>query len=153
MDNRNAVDKNLQIKSFFYTNRENIILVLLIFFTVLSIIYKVYEINYNKLDILNINDKNKISMTKDNENNYNYVNNGQENNISESPNQNVGAPLFILGEKDGKIALYRGDKSETVQVYDVYVDTLPEYDKNELKAGIMIYDLKELDSLIEDFTS
>lgn len=149
MDNRNAINKTPPLKSFLYAYRENIILILLIFFTVLSIIYKVYEINYNKLVVLNINDKNKVEENK----NFNYINNGQENNISDNSVPIEGIPLFILSEKDGKMTLYNGDKSETVQIYDVYIDTLPAYDKKELEAGIMIYDWKELESLIEDFTS
>ena len=158
MNENRSIHKYAQIKPFFSRNGENIILILLILCAVLSILYKIYEINGNKLALLNINDKNKISVTENDKNVDNYVNNvpadgSRENSVSDSPGQINAKPLFILGEKDGKIALYDSGKNEALQTYDVYISTLPEYDRKALAAGIYIYDLKELDSLIEDFTS
>ena len=123
---------------------------LLILCAFLAALYKIYEINGNKFAALNINDKNKISVTENNENINNYVNNNINNDIL---GQSGRQPLFILGERNGKLALYNGDKSEVRRIYDVYISTLPEYDRQELAAGIAVYDLDELASLIEDLTS
>ncbi len=68
---------------------------------------------------------------------------------SESVKKTVG---YVLGMHDGKIAVFSSDGVLT-RVYDVRVSTLPEYDREQLSAGIHAESLDDLRALIEDYTS
>ena len=73
------------------------------------------------------------------------------NNITASySSQNSG---FVLKEYDGKIAYFRGDSQTPEEVFDVYVNSLPEQDQKRMKDGIRVQTREELNRLIEDFTS
>ena len=61
--------------------------------------------------------------------------------------------VFILGESGGKLAVFSPDKSTVYQTFDVYIDTLPEYDRNLLIDGIKVTSSEELHSLLEDYSS
>ena len=61
--------------------------------------------------------------------------------------------LFILGEDNGKLAVFSPDRETVYETFDVYVNTLPDYDKNLLLDGIKINTSEELYSLLEDYCS
>jgi len=61
--------------------------------------------------------------------------------------------LFILGENNGKIAVLSPDRETVYETFDVYIDTLPDCDKNLLLDGIEITKTEELYSLLEDYCS
>lgn len=64
------------------------------------------------------------------------------------------APLYILGEWDGKLAVFTMPQTDTPsKVYDVYLSSLPAEEQTRLEAGIPVYDEKKLQSLLEDYTS
>ena len=61
--------------------------------------------------------------------------------------------IFILGENNGKLAVLSPDRQTVYETYDVYINTLPDYDKNLLINGIKIKTAEELNSLLEDYSS
>ena len=61
--------------------------------------------------------------------------------------------IFILGEHNGKLAVLSPDGQTVYETFNVYISTLPEYDRNLLFEGIKIKTSEELSSLLEDFNS
>ena len=61
--------------------------------------------------------------------------------------------IFILGEINGKLAILGPDRETVHEIFDVYINTLPEYDRNLLIEGIKITTAEELGSLLEDYSS
>lgn len=61
--------------------------------------------------------------------------------------------IFILGENNGKLAILSPDRQVIYETLDVYINTLPEFDRNLLLDGIKIRTSDELSSLLEDFSS
>jgi len=84
-----------------------------------------------------------------------------DDNSSDSKNINAdkangekkNEAIFILGAYNGKLALLSPDGESIYEIFDVYINTLPDYDKNLLLNGIKITDADELRSLIEDYSS
>ena len=60
--------------------------------------------------------------------------------------------LYVVAEHNGKIGIYDPNRTTVFEVLDVYVDYLPETDKQYLKNGINIYTNDELLSVIADYT-
>lgn len=63
---------------------------------------------------------------------------------------------YIVGEKNGKIILFRKTEEGTPLVWEEYdsdVSALPRADKEELADGIAAESLEEALQIIEDFTS
>ena len=76
-------------------------------------------------------------------------------NVKEGvPADRDGEPvLFIMGEREGKVAVLSPDRRTAYDVLDVYVDTLPPYDAALLRAGIEVRSAAQLYALIEDYSS
>lgn len=60
---------------------------------------------------------------------------------------------YILKEYNGKIATFRSGSKTPIEVFDVYVSTLPKSEINVLKKGLHAKDDQELQELIEAYTS
>ncbi len=60
---------------------------------------------------------------------------------------------YVLGVSNGKISVFAPNETEPLEILDVYVSTLPEYDQLELKSGLKIKDEEELKRRLEDFES
>ena len=60
---------------------------------------------------------------------------------------------YTLSEYKGKIAVFKNQESVPIDIYDVYVATLPQHDRVLLENGIHIETPEELQKLIEDYTS
>ncbi len=60
---------------------------------------------------------------------------------------------YTLSEYKGKIAVFKNQESVPIDIYDVYVTTLPQHDRALLENGIHIETPEELQKLIEDYTS
>ena len=60
---------------------------------------------------------------------------------------------YTLSEYKGKIAVFRNQENIPIDIYDVYVSTLPQHDRTLLEKGIHIETPEELQRLIEDYTS
>ena len=61
--------------------------------------------------------------------------------------------LCILGEWEGKLAVFSPNGISPDEVYDVYISTLPEEEQRKLEEGIAVYDEQTLAGLLEDYTS
>ncbi len=75
---------------------------------------------------------------------------------TESPTQNVISPaerMYVLGEKDGRLAVFAADGTTVVDMLDTYIYSLPFTDREAISAGISVYSVNELISLIQDYTS
>lgn len=62
-------------------------------------------------------------------------------------------PSYILGEKDGQVAVFLRGSDEPEIIFNVYLHYLPDVDRLRLTEGIEVYDYDTLLSLIEDYTS
>ena len=76
---------------------------------------------------------------------------GAETNVS--PTQQPEQAAYMLGEYQGRIASYRTGSTEPMEVFDVYLDSLPTVNQQELLHGIPAQTIQELQRLIEDYTS
>ncbi len=61
--------------------------------------------------------------------------------------------LYTLGEYDGKIALFKKGGSMPIEIYDVFVSSLPEEEKDKIREGINADSDGEILKIIEDYTS
>lgn len=60
---------------------------------------------------------------------------------------------YYLKEYQGDIAVFRGSSSTPFKIIDVNLDLMDDYDKILLHDGIFVQNQKELNALIEDYTS
>ncbi|MGI5958137.1 MAG: hypothetical protein ACOX60_01825 [Massiliimalia sp.] len=60
---------------------------------------------------------------------------------------------YLLKEYQGKIALYTSSNSKPEEVYEIYLNILPEYDQKRLKEGIPVSDQAQLKTYLEEFDS
>ncbi len=54
---------------------------------------------------------------------------------------------------NGKLAVFDGSSKIPYKVYDTYINTLPEEDKETLTEGITVNSSAELMKIIEEYTS
>lgn len=62
-------------------------------------------------------------------------------------------PSYVLGENNGRVAVYLYGNEEPEIVFNVYLHHLPDVDRLNLQNGIEIDDYQTLLELIEDYTS
>lgn len=60
---------------------------------------------------------------------------------------------YYLGEYEGKLATYSTESDNPIEVFDVYIASLPSKDVEKIRDGIYANNEAELQRLIEDFTS
>lgn len=60
---------------------------------------------------------------------------------------------YTIGIYQEKIAVFTQGDSLPIEVYDVYVSTLPIFDQKELEKGVKVNGAAELRRRIEDYTS
>ncbi len=68
----------------------------------------------------------------------------------------VTTPLeigYYLKEYNGTLAIFRGESDTPFKKLDVNINLLSDYDKVLLHDGIFVQTIKELNALIEDYTS
>lgn len=63
-------------------------------------------------------------------------------NVSVSGLISPEPPSYILGEYQGKLAVYRRDESEPFMVFQVYLHNLPEQDQEILAQGLEVRDYR-----------
>ena len=151
---------NPNLKKITVTNIGQILLICFLFIIILmqtvSIIPKLYNSVSGDNNILteeneNINLPANIINTKTEENkNENNIKNTENTNNMES---DILETILILGENNGKLAVLSPDGQTVYETFDVYINTLPDYDKNLLQNGIKIKTAEELYSLLEDYNS
>ena len=62
-------------------------------------------------------------------------------------------PRYLLGEHEGKLAVFIIGKKEPELIFDRYLHYLPDVDREKLEKGIEVAEYSELMRLIEDYTS
>jgi|GEM_PF-430540 len=67
--------------------------------------------------------------------------------------ESSAAAVYILGEWEGKLAVFLPGKENPSQIYEVYITTLPSAEQERLQAGVPVGSEEELDRLLEDYTS
>lgn len=67
--------------------------------------------------------------------------------------QEAAQAPYTLGVYQGKIASFHTGSDEPMEVFEVYLDSLPAVNRQELLRGIPAQSLQELQRLIEDYTS
>lgn len=72
-----------------------------------------------------------------------------ENSVVETQEE-IG---FTLKEYNGELAVFRGSSETPYRLLGVSTSVMSDYDKNQLKDGIFVQSERELNTLIEDFTS
>lgn len=60
-------------------------------------------------------------------------------------------PTYLLGEENGRLALFRAGEAQPVARYDIYTVLLPERDAAALRQGIPVATREELNRYLEDF--
>ncbi len=60
---------------------------------------------------------------------------------------------WILGVWNGQLAVFAPGAPEPCELYDVSVASLPEEEQLRLKSGVIAQSRRELESLLEDYTS
>ncbi len=73
--------------------------------------------------------------------------------VSEKIAQTYETDKYVVGVYEEKIAVFTQGDSVPIEIYDVYVKTLPVSDQNSLRKGISIQGKSELKRVIEDYTS
>lgn len=81
-----------------------------------------------------------------------YFSADTKNNISDE-NPTKYSAEYKIAEHSGKLAIYKNDSAVPVKIYNIYLENLPESDRQEIKKGITCKDDAELRRLIEDYTS
>lgn len=59
---------------------------------------------------------------------------------------------YTIGAWEGQVAVFEGDSPYPRQVFDVYVDTLPPQQRQEVLEGVPAEDDSSLSILLEDYT-
>lgn len=61
--------------------------------------------------------------------------------------------LYTIGQYEGQVAVFLAGQTRPDQVFDVYIASLPGEEQERLRQGIPVYDDRELQRLLEDYTS
>lgn len=62
-------------------------------------------------------------------------------------------PAYVIGEWEGKVAVFEGGADYPMQVFDTDVQGLPQEQRDNVLAGIPVQDAGELYLVLEDYTS
>ncbi len=60
---------------------------------------------------------------------------------------------FLLGLRNGRLALWRDGDAHPEQIYDIRADTLPPADRLRLRQGIRLESREEVWLLLENYLS
>ena len=60
---------------------------------------------------------------------------------------------YTIKEYNGRIALYKDDNPKPINVYDIFVSSLPETDITTIRSGITVYSEIEAQHIIDEYTS
>ena len=67
--------------------------------------------------------------------------------------QTVANQGYIIASYQDKIAVFTQNDKVPIEIYDVYISTLPEKDQKDIIKGIYVESKTKLNELIEDYTS
>ncbi len=69
------------------------------------------------------------------------------------PPQEAPSVYRVIGEWEGRVAVFLPQASSPEQVYDTWVSSLPDEDQRRLREGVTVGDTAELAARLEDYTS
>lgn len=92
-----------------------------------------------------------IMLLKDTQNEK-EINSTTSENYSQALENTSAKDSYVLKEYNGKLAVFEMDSENPVEVFSVFVNTLPQVDRDLLKNGIIASTKAELLRLIEDYT-
>ena len=84
---------------------------------------------------------------------------GQSSSHVSQAEQSVAQPApqeeyrYLIGEHNGKLAVFLPGQAEPDTVFDVYLTQLPKLDAQEIRQGIQIQDYAQLMRRIEDYVT
>ncbi len=79
--------------------------------------------------------------------------NAGENTVQTTTAAQEVQPQYTFSQYQGKLALYQRGYAMPVEIFDVYLDTLPEEERLLVTAGICAETDAEIQKIIEDYTS
>ncbi len=59
-------------------------------------------------------------------------------------------PLYVVREHNGKIAVFRYESSKPFKYLEFNISLLPDFDREQLREGIELYNEEELQTYIQD---
>ncbi|MGN0571250.1 MAG: hypothetical protein ACI4K9_03620 [Candidatus Fimenecus sp.] len=68
-------------------------------------------------------------------------------------NTKASVPKYTFSVYQGRLALYERGFAMPVEIFDVYLDTLPQEEQEKIKTGICAESDAEIQKIIEDYTS
>lgn len=75
---------------------------------------------------------------------------GSEPSESEAP---PNAVYYTVAEYQGKVAVFKNSDKIPFEIFEAYVESFPEHDRERLRSGIKTSSEAELQKIIEDYTS
>ncbi len=60
---------------------------------------------------------------------------------------------FVITEQGGKLVVYIDGESKPFKITDTLINDLPEYDKEKIKLGVIVYGDIALQKALEDYCS
>lgn len=79
--------------------------------------------------------------------------NSSNGTIREEKTTAANMNLYTLSDYKGRIALYKQGYAMPVEIYDIYVDSLPEEEQKKVETGINADTDAEILKIIEAYTS
>ncbi len=73
-------------------------------------------------------------------------------NIIKTTNISETERNYILKDYNGRIALFFENDEKPLKIYNIFTDSLPEYDAESLKIGIIV-NQNELNNVLSDYIS
>lgn len=73
--------------------------------------------------------------------------------ILETTTSKENEKYYKVSVFNGKVAVFEGESKLPYKVYDTYIDSLPDEDKENLEKGICVNTSSELIKIIEEYTS
>lgn len=68
-------------------------------------------------------------------------------------NQLTRTPLYTVSEFNGRLAVFEYNSEIPVEIYDIYINTLPDLDYKKIQEGITVYSSESLNIIINEYTS
>lgn len=93
-----------------------------------------------------------LSLTAIVTNSINLLSHSEKTVTTENISEHEKA-TYTIRDYNGRIALFVRNNENPETVYDIFTDSLPEKDKENLRKGITVETEDEAKSLIEDYTS
>ena len=81
-----------------------------------------------------------------------YIKSSIKNYLSKS-DVSTTSISYIIGEYDGKVAVFKENDDSPVEIFNAYTNMLPLEDAKALKSGIRVHSEDELNRIIEDYIS